>query len=56
MPEQERFSRYLCLQLERIPDVINAEAISVDPTMFLATHSPMTNLVVERAGSVPGSV
>jgi len=45
----ETFSRYLCLKLDRIPDVINAEAVSVEQAIFLATHSPMTNIAVERS-------
>lgn len=44
----DTFSRYLCLKLDRIGAVINAEAVSVEQPMFLATHTPMTGIAVDE--------
>lgn len=48
-PRGEIFTRHLCLDLERMPAIINTEAVSVDRATFLATHTPMTNIAVERS-------
>lgn len=43
-----KFSGYLCWDLDRVGDVINKQALSVDRATFLATHVEMDQIIVEK--------
>ena len=48
--EDKTFTRFQCWQDERIIQVINKEAVSVDRSNFLATHTPLNRIHDERVG------
>jgi hypothetical protein len=47
--ENRTFTRFQCWQDDRIIQVINKEAVSVDRSNFLATHTPLNRIRYERA-------
>lgn len=46
--EERPFELYQCWKNERISQVINKEAVSIEKANFLATHAPLNNITYER--------
>src|SRR6266480_3170935 len=46
--EERAFERYQCWKEERISQVINKEAVSIEKANFLATHAPLNSIMYER--------
>ncbi len=46
--EERAFERYQCWKDERISQVINKEAVSIEKANFLATHAPLNSITYER--------
>src|SRR3989442_833000 len=46
--DSEIFQSFQCWETERVSDVVNKEAGSVDRAVFLATHAPINNLTYLR--------
>src|SRR3954465_5502382 len=45
------FKNVVCWSPQRIAEVINKEAVSVDRANFLATHAPLSRIKYERSPS-----
>jgi hypothetical protein len=43
-----KFQRFQCWQSDRIPQVINKEAIAIDRPTFLATHTPFNKIIYRK--------
>ena len=43
--EEQTFECYQCWKDERIGQVINKEAVSIEKADFLATHAPLNSII-----------